>query len=120
MADYTVVARPMAVNMVTEDVSAAHTIYNRSGSVFMAGILVRINRGDSLQEHLDTDTIVEVRPGSSATIDPTAYSGTPAGVGVTFRSDAIDSTASEMMIRDGNITTFETGSKPKAKTKAKK
>ena len=109
MADYTVVARPMAINMVTEDVSAAHTIYNKTGGTFQAGIMVRISRGDSIQEHLDADTIVEVRPGDSAVIDPTAYSGTPAGVGVSFRSDAVDTTAAEQMIRDGVITTNAKG-----------
>ena len=109
MADYTVVARPMAVNMVTEDVAAAHTIYNKSGSVIQAGILIRISRGDSVQEHLDDETIVEIRPGQSAVIDPTAYSGTPAGVGVLFRSDAVDTTAGEQMIRDGVVTTSKDG-----------
>ena len=118
MADYTVVARPMAVNMVTADITAAHTIYNRSGSPIQAGILVRITRGNSVQEHIDTDTMVEIAPGASAVIDPTAYSGTPEGVAVLLRGDSIDTSAAEQIIRDGNVTL---GGPAKAKkTKVKK
>ena len=119
MADYTVVARPMAVNMVTENVAEAHTIYNRTGGTFQAGILVRVNRGNSVQEHLDANTIVEVKPGDSVVVDPTSYAGTPAGVGVLFRSDAVDTTASEQMIRDGVITKGADGSITIGKAKKK-
>ena len=105
--------------MVTEDVSAAHTIYNKTGGIFQAGILIRVTQGDAVKEHLDFDTLVEVPIGGSVVVDPTAYSGTPEGVGVLFRSDAVDTTASEQMIRDGVVTTNKKGDIVIQKAKAK-
>ena len=114
MAEFTAIAKPTAVTRVTDDVASAHTIYNKTGGTFYAGIIININRGNAVLEHLDADTMVEVKPGDSVVIDPTAYSGTPVGVGVSFRSAAVDATPTDEIIRAGVITQA-TAKKPKAK-----
>ena len=91
MATYDITGGHTAIHRVTNDVSAAHTLVNKLGSIFTAGVIVSVTRGNGIIEHIDTDTMVDVLPGESVTIDPTAVADA-VGVGFTSREAQMDST----------------------------
>jgi hypothetical protein len=91
MATYDITGRHTSIHRVTDDVSGAHTLVNKLGSVFTAGVIVSVTRGDAVIEHLDADTLVEVKPGDSVSIDPTTVSGA-VGVGFASREAQMDTT----------------------------
>ena len=123
MAEFTLIQKPTAIDKVTDDVSGATTIYNRSGSVTYAGVLIRITRGNQIIEHIDADTLVEIKSGESKDIDPTGVSGA-IGVAITTRQGSIDVTAAETLIRAGNVSAVMAGndkdSKSAKRTRGKK
>jgi hypothetical protein len=91
MATYDITGRHTAIHRVTDDVSAAHTLVNKLGSVFTAGVIVSVVRGNGVIEHIDADTMVDVLPGESVTIDPTSVDGA-VGVGFASREAQMEST----------------------------
>jgi len=114
MADFTLQARHPALFRVTDDIAGTTTIKNEVGSTFYAGVMVEVDKGKGVIQHLDTDTLVEVKTGDSVTIDPTTVSGA-IGVGLSLREKQMDTTTVEIVQNTG-ITV--TGAKSK-KTKAK-
>ena len=91
MATYDITGRHTSIFRVTDDVSVAHSLVNKLGSTFTAGVIVSVTRGNAIIEHLDTDTMVEVKPGETVAIDPTAVSGA-VGVGFASREAQVDTT----------------------------
>ncbi len=112
MADFTLQARHPALFRVTDDIAGTTTIKNEVGSTFYAGVLVEVNRGKGVIQHLDTDTMVEVQTGDSVTIDPTTVTGA-IGVGISLREKQMDATTVEI-VQNSGITIA--GAKGKKKT----
>ena len=111
MATYDITGRHTSIFRVTNDVTGPHTLVNKLGSTFYAGTIVSVVRGNAIIEHLDTDTMVEVKPGDSIQVDPTAVSGA-VGVGFASRELQMDSTTVTPISAEDTT--------PYAKTKAKK
>jgi hypothetical protein len=112
MADFTLQARHPSLFRVTDDVAGTTTVKNEVGSTFYAGVIVEVTKGRGMIQHLDTDTMVEVKTGDSVTIDPTTVSGA-VGVGLSLREKQMDSTTVEIVQNTG--ITLLGGKKPKAK-----
>ena len=91
MATYDITGRHTSIHRVTDDVTVAHSLVNKLGSTFTAGVIVSVTRGNAIIEHLDTDTMVEVKPGETVAIDPTAVAGA-VGVGFASREAQMEST----------------------------
>jgi hypothetical protein len=91
MATYDITGRHTSIHRVTDDVSVAHSLVNKLGSTFTAGVIVSVTRGNAIIEHLDADTMVEIKPGETVAVDPTAVVGA-VGVGFASREAQIEST----------------------------
>jgi len=91
MATYDITGRHTSIHRVTDDVSAPHTLVNKLGSTFTAGVIVPVIRGNAIIEHLDAGTLVEVKPGDSIAVDPTVVTGA-VGVGFASREAQVDTT----------------------------
>jgi len=117
MADFTLQARHPSLFRVTDDVAATTTIKNEVGSTFYAGVMVEVAKGRGVIQHLDTDTLVEVKTGDSVTIDPTTVTGA-IGVGLSLREKQMDTTTVEI-VQNSGITLKKAKAKTKAKTEAK-
>jgi len=91
MATYDITGRHTSIFRVTDDVSVAHSLVNKLGSTFAAGVIVSVTKGNAIIEHLDVDTLVEVKPGDSIAIDPTVVTGA-VGVGFASREAQVDTT----------------------------
>jgi len=92
MADFTIQGRHPAIFRVTEDVSGAHNVTNSTPSVVIGGVIVNATRGSYQVQHLDADTLVEIKPGATVSIDPTGVTGA-VGVGFTDNNDQVRGTA---------------------------
>ena len=114
MADFTLQARHPSLFRVTDDIAGTTTIKNEVGSTFYAGVMVEVSKGKGVIQHLDTNTLVEVKTGDSVTIDPTTVTGA-IGVGLSLREKQMDTTTVEI-VQNSGITIA--GAKSK-KTKAK-
>ena len=117
MADFTLIGRHTSVLRVTDNVAETCTIYNKTGSVITAGVLTEVTRGNAIIRHLDAGTEVDVQPGGSVVIDPTAVTGA-VGVGFSDRGEAVTTTVVDNIVVTGVILTAE--EKQAKKTKAKK
>jgi hypothetical protein len=111
MATFDITGRHTSIHRVTDDVAGSHTIVNKLGSTFFAGTIVSVVRGDAIIEHLDAETMVEVKPGDSITVDPTAVDGA-VGVGFASREAQMDTTTVTPISTDVTTST----AKPKAKS----
>ena len=99
MADFKITARHPSIIRCTKDASATHTITNNCGSTFIAGVIVEVTRGNQIINHIDADTMVEVAPGQTVTIDPTGVADA-VGVGLSSREKSIDTTGVEFIVED--------------------
>ena len=106
MAEFTLANKPDNVTVITENVSESCTIYNRSGSVAIAGVVIVVHRGREIFQHIDGDTMVEFKSGETVTIDP---AGVPnaIGVGVLTRRGQVQFTAEGTAVFAGNIQRSE-------------
>ncbi len=116
MAQFTMQARHPSLFRVTDDVAGTHDIKNEVGSTFYAGVIVEVTKGRGMIQHLDTDTMVEVKTGETVTIDPTTVTGA-VGVGLSLREKQMDTTTVEIVQNDG--ITIAGGKKAKAKKESK-
>ena len=115
MATYNITGRHTSIHRVTDDVSGPHTLVNKLGSAFFAGTIVEVVRGNAIIEHLDVDTMVEVKAGDTVQVDPTTVTGA-IGVGFASREAQMESTT-VTPISAVDSTPLAATAKAKAKSK---
>ena len=116
MADFTMIGRHPSIFRITNDVSEAHTVYNKSGETVTAGVIVNVHRGNQIIQHLDDATLVELKSGDSVSLDPTGVSGA-VGVGFSSRRLQVDNTAVIEVVESGVVSRSGTTGKAGRKTK---
>jgi hypothetical protein len=90
MAAFTIQGRHPAIFRVTDNVAETHDVTNSTPTTFLAGVIVNVTQGSYPVQHLDADTIVEVAPGATVTIDPTGVAG---AIGIGFHDNNDQATA---------------------------
>jgi len=98
MAAFTIQGRHPAIFRITDNVAETHDVTNSSPTTFLAGVIVNVTTGTYPVQHLDADTLVEVGPGETVTIDPTGVTDA-VGVGFSDNNDQVRSTAYNFVVQ---------------------
>jgi hypothetical protein len=98
MADFTIQGRHPAIFRITDDVTGAHNVTNSSPTTFLAGVIVNVTTGSYPVQHLDTDTLVEVGPGATVSIDPSGVTGA-VGIGFSDNNEQAQSTTYNFVVQ---------------------
>jgi TRAP-type mannitol/chloroaromatic compound transport system substrate-binding protein len=98
MAAFTIQGRHPAIFRVTDNVAETHDVTNNTPTTFLAGVIVNVTQGSFQIQHLDANTLVEVAPGATVTIDPTGVSGA-VGVGFNDNNDQVTATVYNYVVQ---------------------
>ncbi len=98
MAAFDIQTRHPGIFRVTDDITAAHDITNNTPETLMAGVIVTVTAGRKHPtQHLDDATIVVIKPGATASIDPTGVAAAQ-GVGFLDSKEQYNSTIDSFIV----------------------